>query len=505
MGHPLLAEVFDRIAHVLSHGGLPLVVFDLDGTLLRTGSRHLAILREFARTAEGLPELDRLREVLPDLTADEFGYFVTDPLRSRGFEEKGALESALERFWSVSYFTSQWCVQDTPAPGALAFVERVREAGAIVWYATGRPEATMGVGTRITLQRHGFPIDGKAALAMRGPDQETDADFKDAAVAAAAQCELVAQFENEPEHANRWAEAYPNALHFLVGDVHSPDAPPSRPDILWTADFQVPAPGESDVDQLLEATQRGLEWVPEDVQIHRTDEYVLLQCSREGQPYNNVLAFHPADADRIEPLLDEIARLHGVPEHRSELRLGESSLTGDLVASLERRGYRPSIDHRACAVEPRAFVPRPTPGIEVRRVESATQLREAVSVALRAFGRPPQIRDEDIARWLPMCTGDAPNARFIAYVDGVAVSTGGVNTHPDLGVAMLWGGGTLERHRGRGAWTSLLNARVRWAGTRGMRFVGLYARVDTSMPLVMSRGFSSYGRKTYWERPASPD
>ena len=61
MGHPLLAEVFDRIAHVLSHGGLPLVVFDLDGTLLRTGSRHLAILREFARTAEGLPELDRLR------------------------------------------------------------------------------------------------------------------------------------------------------------------------------------------------------------------------------------------------------------------------------------------------------------------------------------------------------------------------------------------------------------------------------------------------------------
>lgn len=241
MGHPLLHEVFDRIAWVQKHGGLPLVVFDLDSTLFHTGSRHLAILREFADEApEELDELEALRSALPSIGAREFGYFVTDPLHARGLAQKGALESALLDFWSVRYFTSTWCVYDTPTAGALDFVSAVREAGATIWYATGRPEASMGVGTRISLRQHGFPLDDKAGLAMRGPDMETDADFKDAIVAAAAEAHLVAQFENEPGHANLWREAYPDALHVLVGDVHSPDAPLPHPALVRTDDFVLP-------------------------------------------------------------------------------------------------------------------------------------------------------------------------------------------------------------------------------------------------------------------------
>lgn len=240
MGHPLLAEVFDRIAHALMHGALPLVVFDLDGTLFRTGARHLAVLREFVETADqqmhGLGELSR---ALPDITADDFGYDVTDPLAARGLETP-ALTRALLDLWRTRYFSSALCIHDTPAPGALEFVRDVRSAGATVWYATSRPEPTMGVGTRMSLQQLGFPLDERAALAMRGDLAQTDSDFKEAIVAAAAQATLVAQFENEPANANLFAAAWPDALHFLVGDVHSPNAPELLPSVVRTEDFVLP-------------------------------------------------------------------------------------------------------------------------------------------------------------------------------------------------------------------------------------------------------------------------
>jgi hypothetical protein len=241
MGHPLLAEVFDRITHTQKFGGTPLVVFDLDGTLLRTGGRHLAILQEFADAADpALSGIDALRVALTEITAEDFGYFVTGPLLDRGIENS-ALNSALLDYWSVRYFSNRYCGYDKPAPGAQDFVNAVKGAGALIWYATSRPEPTMGVGTRTSLLQHDFPLDEMAALAMRGDLSQSDVDFKEAIVAAAAQVHLVAQFENEPANANLFATAWPDALHFLVGDVHSPDPPEPLPGIIHTDDFVLPA------------------------------------------------------------------------------------------------------------------------------------------------------------------------------------------------------------------------------------------------------------------------
>ncbi len=240
MGHPLLAEIFERIAHTLDHGGMPLLVFDLDGTLFRTGGRHLAVLRDFAAGADpALEGIAALREALPQITPEEFGYFVTDALAPWGLGGP-ALNAALVKHWSDRYFTSAYCVYDTPAPGALDLVNAVVSAGAVVWYATSRAEPTMGIGTRLSLQQHDFPLNERAALAMRGDLAQSDRDFKEAIIAAAAQATLVAQFENEPGNANLFATAYPDALHFLIGDVHSPDAPEPLSSVVHSEDFVLP-------------------------------------------------------------------------------------------------------------------------------------------------------------------------------------------------------------------------------------------------------------------------
>ena len=97
---------------------------------------------------------------------------------------------------------------------------------------------------------------------------------------------------------------------------------------------------------------------------------------------------------------------------------------------------------------------------------------------------------------------DARVQRFVAYDGDEPVSSGGVNIYPELGFGLLWAGGTVPAARGRGAYSAILAARIACAAARGLRFIGLYARVGTSSPVVAAQGFDSVGRMTYWETSA---
>ena len=501
MGHPLLAEVFDRIAHVLQHGGLPLVILDLDGTLLRTGTRHLGILREFLESAEdGLDGLTELRAMADSFTPESFGYFVTDPLDAGGLGEKAALKSALTDYWSVRYFTSQWCVQDLPAPGAHAFVSAVRAAGGRTWYATGRPEATMGVGTRVNLQHHTFPIDDLSGLAMRGAEQETDADFKEAIVATAAQAHVVATFENEPAHANLFAEAFPDALHFLVGAVRSPSSPEPRRELIPTEDFVLPAP-PLDIDALLEASQLDTYFVPGGTQVHAVEGHQVLVSALPSDRWNQAVLVEPVAPDAIPALLDGIDALHR--PGASRISVFDRCASKPLTKAMTERGYTLANEHYGCAIDPRALPVRPVPGITTRPVTNRDELRVATQTMFRAFGRTDAVNEDHLEQWLPTCVG--PNARchrVVAFDDatGEPLCTGGLNVFGAFG--LLWGGGTIPDARGRGAWTAVLNARAVWAIEHDLARIGMYARVESSLPLALARGFRRYSRATYWERPA---
>ncbi len=49
---------------------------------------------------------------------------------------------------------------------------------------------------------------------------------------------VVATFDNEPGNANQFAAAFPHALHFLFGHVHSPNAAVPAPDLVALAAFR---------------------------------------------------------------------------------------------------------------------------------------------------------------------------------------------------------------------------------------------------------------------------
>jgi len=235
-----LNDVLSMISSVTNDGEIPIVVFDLDSTLLRSGHRHLAILRDFvgATAVRSGASWDQLRELVPTLSPADFGYNISDPLIRAGINDKSQRHD-LGRFWSKRYFTSAFCLHDEPAPGAVTYAQAVHDAGALVWYLTGRPHASMLEGTTENLGRHGFPLGGpRTRLELRPARFSGDKGFKVVAAEAITKVgPVVAQFENEPANANAMLPIFPDALHFIVGHVHSsaPDRP--HPSLIPIDDF----------------------------------------------------------------------------------------------------------------------------------------------------------------------------------------------------------------------------------------------------------------------------
>jgi hypothetical protein len=208
----MLDEVLRRISVVRDAGLLPVVVFDLDSTLFNTAGRHLKILQEFAATRGDAA----FSEVVAEVRHAEFGWSISGPLKRRDITDE-ALHKALFDFWFERFFTDAYVLHDLCAEGAVAYANKVHEAGAMVYYLTGRHVDGMGVGTVRALTAAGFPLwRGRTTLHLKPGFTVADKEFKTAAVRDIRSTgQVVATFDNEPENVNLLRQAFPNALHVL--------------------------------------------------------------------------------------------------------------------------------------------------------------------------------------------------------------------------------------------------------------------------------------------------
>lgn len=214
----------------------PVAVFDLDSTLFSTQERNVAILHEFAARSQAA---EALRRVVERIVPGDTGWDITNDLRRHGYDDEACLRE-LKRFWFERFFRSEYLHHDPPLPGAPEYVNEVHAAGAVVVYLTGRDEPGMGDGTRASLRRHRFPVDGDRVRTWLKPRfEEPDFDFKRRAVDdLPALGEVVAAFENEPANANLFCELFPGAEVVLLETVHSPDPPPLLPQVVRLRDYR---------------------------------------------------------------------------------------------------------------------------------------------------------------------------------------------------------------------------------------------------------------------------
>lgn len=229
----IVSDIHEAIAAAVADGVLPVVLLDIDSSLVSTAERHRRILVEFAEE-RGDPALIALAHAT---STDDFGWSVDEPLIAAGMDDPALLRD-LKRFWGGLFFSDATCGLDTPMPGAVAFVNGLADAGALVVYLTGRDARNMTHGTVGLLQRWGFPLlDGRAMLVLkqRGEDDRT---YKVDAVERLARLgRVVMTVENEPGHANAFLARFPDAIHVLMDTVHSPTAPAPDPALRRLADF----------------------------------------------------------------------------------------------------------------------------------------------------------------------------------------------------------------------------------------------------------------------------
>lgn len=234
MGPSALQTLIDEVAS--SPAKPPIVVFDLDSTLFSTAARNLRILHEFA-AAFG-DQHSGLIEAASRLSLADMGWNVAEPLRRAGFEPNKSLID----FWKDRFFTDEYCALDEPAPGAVAFVNAIFEAGALVYYLTGRHQHGMELGTVKGLMAHGFPtLSGRAVVHLKPDFTTPDKDFKDEAIRRIHDLggRVYATFENEPGNANLFARTFPGAMHFWIQTIHSPEAENPRDDLIRFTDFRL--------------------------------------------------------------------------------------------------------------------------------------------------------------------------------------------------------------------------------------------------------------------------
>ena len=216
----------------------PVVVFDLDGTLMDNRPRTLAILKELAHELRG--EAHSSAERIAAAEAEELAYLLTDSMKQLGIEHPELVERA-ETFWKARFFSDHYLKHDIAIEGSVEFAKACYEAGAVLVYFTGRDLPLMGLGSFQSLRDLGFPIGIVGTELVCKPDAKIpDEIFKRAEGPKLQRVgRVVAAFDNEPGNCNAFREMNPEADVVFVDTQHLPGAPPLDTRVHVVTDFRM--------------------------------------------------------------------------------------------------------------------------------------------------------------------------------------------------------------------------------------------------------------------------
>jgi hypothetical protein len=217
-----------------------------------------------------------------------------------------------------------------------------------------------------------------------------------------------------------------------------------------------------------------------------TGRYTL--CLGAGSTWNTVQRqrFPLEQLDDVLAEVREALRARG--RTRTQWEIGSSAPPG-LGDALLERGLVPDKDPYAVALVLTREPPAVAPTFTARRVETLAELEAAARVQWEAFAASPE-EIEEARRLLPERFRDSVNLRHAVWLEGEIVCTG-TATPTEHGL-LLYGGATLARARGRGAYRALI--RARWDEGVALGTPALITQGGSmSRPILERLGFERVG------------
>lgn len=239
--------------------------------------------------------------------------------------------------------------------------------------------------------------------------------------------------------------------------------------------------------------------------VQAPDRYALLSgeitrfadervCVLVGNAFASVSGVR-VPADELPGLVEEVR--DRVPEGK-ELHwwLDPGTEPADAAMQLLELGLSTPSDghewlHAVVTTEP----PDETPGVDVRRVDTAAAFAEARTILWDVAGRNEAWRARERPNLEAMFETQRQSgalSHFVGYLDGTPVATAS-SVHSDRG-SFLIGGCVLPEARGRGLYRALVRARWEDAVERGHPALISYTVPETSYPILTRLGFLDAGR-----------
>lgn len=180
---------------------------------------------------------------------------------------------------------------------------------------------------------------------------------------------------------------------------------------------------------------------------------------------------------------------------------GPSNLRERLVA----QGFEPEESEAIVVLELDAIGPSLSGPVvvDVRRIREVAEL---VDVAVSKLQDEEwEASDFEVNQRLSRELQEIPDrlSIYVAYCDGVPVSSGWLRFDPESPFASLWGGSTRPEYRNRGFYTAVVAARAQEAKERGARFLTVDAQ-SMSRPILKKLGFKvlTWATPMLWQASA---
>jgi hypothetical protein len=223
---------------------------------------------------------------------------------------------------------------------------------------------------------------------------------------------------------------------------------------------------------------------PNDERIN-TGGYTL--CMAAGKKWNTVQR-QRFPLEEVDDVIAEVrATLGERGRAQTQWEVGSSAPPGLVDALLERGIVKDKDPYAVALVLTRE--PPPVASITARRVETFEEYAAANAVQWEAFAMP----EEDISEareLLPQHYRETVNVMHAVWLDGEIVCAG--TSAPTEHGLLLYGGATVPRARGRGAYKALNRARWEDAAVRGNPVL-ITQGGSMSRPILEKLGFERVG------------